>query len=51
MAHCCKDLMRWLGLCWCRTIDAIQALTGILKNGPESIAKANAALGIRNVLV
>jgi len=33
------------------TIDAIRALTGIVKNANESIARTNAALGIETALV
>jgi glyceraldehyde-3-phosphate dehydrogenase (NAD(P)) len=33
------------------TIDAIRALTGIVKNPTESIAKTNEALGIRPELI
>ena len=33
------------------TIDAIRALTGIVKNANESIAKTNTALGIETVFV
>ena len=33
------------------TIDAIRALTGIMKNASESIAKTNAALGIETALM
>jgi glyceraldehyde-3-phosphate dehydrogenase (NAD(P)) len=33
------------------TIDAIRALTGVVLNGPESIARTNAALGIASTLI
>ena len=33
------------------TIDAIRALTGALRDGSESIARTNAALGIHGSLV